>query len=49
MVMQKLTERSKHLLKKKAEKLQEKKTVRYPDEPKQTSINPAKEPKHKRK
>lgn len=49
MVMQKLTDRSKALRKKKHEaSMMAKKTVKYPDEPKMTKVNPAKEPKNKR-
>lgn len=49
MVMQKTSERTKAVLKKRNGKLMEKKSVKYADEPKMTSVNPAKEPKNKPK
>lgn len=49
MVMTKTSERTKAMLKKRQEKLMEKKTVKYNDEPKMTAINPAKEPRNKMK
>ena len=49
MVVKKLCDRTKAMLKKKATEMTEKKTVKYGDEPGMKRVNPQKEPKNKMK